>query len=660
MSGGGGGKSQTIGYRYYFGLHMGVSRGPVDALVAIRVGEKTAWSGNITASTTFNIDAPTLFGGDSGEGGIQGSAHAYFGEETQTAPAALESMTGIEQPGFRKMFTLWYDGLVTSLNPYPKAWKMRVRRVLKGWQGAVPWWVVQHGLIVMYPDDGDALAAAMTTSVPVQSPSTSGLSMQQIIQNFIDSLVAAPTNAVNPSTNYGPLDIHAMNPAAIIYECLTNSEWGRGLSPNRIDEASFAQAAEKLKQEGFGLCLKWGRKETIEGFIKAVIDHIAGVIYTDRKSGKVKLKLVRSDYVAAELPLFTPETGLLEVSENDVAHPGSMVNEMQVTYRHAITNEKRTVRTENLGAVKSMGGVRNTQTKEYIGIPTAGLALRVAQRDLRALSTSIRRYVFKLDRRGYSVNPGDAIRIADPSSAIRDTVVRVGGIEDCRKDGYMKITAVQDVFALPSQSFGGSAGNTWKPATANPCLSYHKAFELPYFMVARNTSAAEFAYLDPTSTGLGTVCDKGQPVNGAYDITVKPGAPTSDEQVNGTSGFCSGYSGKGPWAGWVFTRTSIYAPAIPNYYVTPFSALESEYLNGLPTISMDGEYRFEYATEFAAQVPPSANPGEWQFRYNVTRTEIRISDAYVGGVETVTIVILGYKATVGELQAIRTASGFPN
>lgn len=653
MSGGGGSKSQVVGYRYYFGLHMGVCRGPVDSVVAIRVGDKGAWVGNLTSSGAFNIDNPALFGGDKGEGGIQGSAYAYFGEDTQGAPAALESMTGIEQPGFRRMFTLWYDGLVTAMNPYPKAWKMRVRRVLKGWQGPVPAWVQAHGLIVMTPDD--LPPAPLTTTNP---KSSTGSSFVEIILAQLENGVSASTS--NGDVGYGPSDIHAMNPAAIIYECLTNSEWGRGLSPNRIDQSSFEAAAITLKQEGFGLCLKWARKETIANFIKSVIDHIAAVIYTDRSTGLVKIKLVRSDYVAAELPLFTPDTGLIEVTENDVANTGSLINEMQVTYRHPVTNEKRTVRTDNLGAIKSAGGVRNTQTKEYIGLPTASLALRVAQRDLRAVSTSIRRYVFKLDRRGYSVNPGDAIRIADPTHQIRDTVVRVGAIEDCRKDGYVKVTAVQDVFALPSQSFGGSAGNIWAPPRSTPCLSYHKAFELPYFMVARNTSAAEFAYLDPTSAGLGTVCDKGQPVNGAYDITVKPGAPTSDEQVNGTSGFCSGYSGKGEWAGWVFTRTSVYFPAIPNYYVTPFSALENEYLNGLPTISMDGEYRFEYATEFAAQVPPSANPGEWQFRYNVTRTEIRISDEYVGSVETVTIVILGYKATVGELQAIRTAMGYPN
>ncbi len=32
----------TVGFRYLFGIHMGLSRGPVDEIVEIKVGEKVA------------------------------------------------------------------------------------------------------------------------------------------------------------------------------------------------------------------------------------------------------------------------------------------------------------------------------------------------------------------------------------------------------------------------------------------------------------------------------------------------------------------------------------------------------------------------------------------------------------------------------------------
>ena len=33
-------KKVTIGYKYFMGLHMGICRGPIDALRQIRVGDK--------------------------------------------------------------------------------------------------------------------------------------------------------------------------------------------------------------------------------------------------------------------------------------------------------------------------------------------------------------------------------------------------------------------------------------------------------------------------------------------------------------------------------------------------------------------------------------------------------------------------------------------
>lgn len=95
MAGGGGSTTQVVGYRYKFGIHMGVCRGPVDELVEIRAGDRTAWTGNVSANTTIPIDAPNLFGGESGEGGIQGDLYVMMGGPDQVAPALLDSMLDV-------------------------------------------------------------------------------------------------------------------------------------------------------------------------------------------------------------------------------------------------------------------------------------------------------------------------------------------------------------------------------------------------------------------------------------------------------------------------------------------------------------------------------------------------------------------------------------
>ena len=83
----GGSSSYVVGYRYYAGLHLAVCHGPVDAVTRIIVGERTAWSGNVTASQSIYIDAPTLFGGDSREGGVQGEVEIRLGGPNESVSA---------------------------------------------------------------------------------------------------------------------------------------------------------------------------------------------------------------------------------------------------------------------------------------------------------------------------------------------------------------------------------------------------------------------------------------------------------------------------------------------------------------------------------------------------------------------------------------------
>ena len=214
MSKGGG---QVSGYRYYFSILMGLCRGPIDQLVAIRVGDIECWpglsdgshpsstpeylaglfnpgaagppggyyddsGGPVDTNAQFSINAPNLFGGDTAEGGIIGNVTMMMGARDQTIPSYVRGTiaggssgfnytyptgggvgvdeTGLDANGvvavdgtgkqiyaddggtgstteiasdiscFRGLATIWYDGQVCSNNPYPKTWKMRMRRAV--------------------------------------------------------------------------------------------------------------------------------------------------------------------------------------------------------------------------------------------------------------------------------------------------------------------------------------------------------------------------------------------------------------------------------------------------------------------------------------------------------------------------------------------------
>jgi hypothetical protein len=109
-------KSQTIGYKYYMGVHCGISL-PVDAVLEFKAGGRVAWQGEVTASSTIQVNAPDLFGGDEREGGLVGTLDLMFGEPTQGTNAYLEAQQGTPQPAYRGFLSAVYRGQVAALNP---------------------------------------------------------------------------------------------------------------------------------------------------------------------------------------------------------------------------------------------------------------------------------------------------------------------------------------------------------------------------------------------------------------------------------------------------------------------------------------------------------------------------------------------------------------
>ena len=79
---GGSSKKQTVGYRYYLGLHMPICHGPIDKITRIRVADRIAWEGESTGGQ-LSINEPSLFGGDDREGGISGLVDLAFGGPNQ-------------------------------------------------------------------------------------------------------------------------------------------------------------------------------------------------------------------------------------------------------------------------------------------------------------------------------------------------------------------------------------------------------------------------------------------------------------------------------------------------------------------------------------------------------------------------------------------------
>lgn len=508
------GSGQTIGYKYFMSLHMGLCRGPIDEIVQINAGDVRAWpvpdgdpngvgglmttaegpngtgvnqyeDGTYTAapgsaintirtSGDYSINAPELFGGEKKEGGISGALRAMMGSATQIVPGYIKSLMGGRVPDFRGVVTLFFDGMLCALNPYPKKWEFRVRRTLNGWDGDV--WQPSLCTIWMRGDT-----------------------------------------------------IKAMNGAHIIYECITNRDWGRGMSRDSLKDEDWLETATTLYNEGFGLCLRYNRQSELSTFIQDVVDHIGGSIYPDRATGRLSLSLLRGDYDIDSIPLFTYDTGLIALEDAETASQDDIKNEVIVKWTDPIGKEERSARVQNL-ASRQATGAPNSVTTSYAGVPTVEMALRLAQRDVKASANSLKRYKVVLDRRAWRIVPGKVFRISVPDRNIFNAVLRAGKVtEQGGTDGKITVEAVLDVFGLPSASFISNQGSEWTPPDRNAQVAtVRTAREATYAELVRTLDPANLQILAPTAGTVATIAGKPSALSQGYEIASRATGETTD------------------------------------------------------------------------------------------------------------------------------------
>lgn len=474
----GGGKKQTTGYRYYMGLHMGLCAGPVDALLTIKIGDRQAWAGNVTASGAITIDAPNLFGGEDKEGGVAGTLDVMMGEAAQTENAYLTAKQVGVQPAYRGLLgVVFRQGLVSMNNPYVKPWAFKVRRILKGWQSDSVWYSAKAVIVL---------------------PGGVG---------------------------------QAMNPAHIVYECMTNAEWGMGYGSSLIEDANFRAAADVFHAEGLGLCMLWAQQSTIEAFIQTVLDHAGANLAQDPRTGLFTMTPLRGGYDVNTLPEFD-ESNVLALESFERAASPEAVNELSVKFRDLATGTDSSVTVHNLANITAQGGVVS-QSKNYPGLPTADLAIRVALRDLRVMSTPLAKVRMRVTRDGYALLPGGLIRLNWPKLGVSGLVLRVLRVGyGSPTDARIEIEAAEDVFALGATGYAQQQPIGWADPNNDPAPTANRVVtEAPLYELNRALSAAEIGALSGDEGFLFVAAGKPTSDAQGFEIRTRPGLSGTFEQA---------------------------------------------------------------------------------------------------------------------------------
>lgn len=259
------------------------------------------------------------------------------------------------------------------------------------------------------------------------------------------------------------------NPAHIIHETMVNTEWGKGEDPSLIDTAGFLAASQTYKDEFFGLAFVWARQGSVEDFIQQILDHTQTMMFIHPRTGLWTLKPLRGDYDAATVLAgrrLDPST--CQARKRKRRAWGETVNEVVVKYTDPQTEEEATVTAHNLANIAIQGGVIS-ETRPYPGIRDEWLARFVANRDVIEAGHPLYTAEIEASRAFWDVVPGDVLAHSWPEDGIEDMIVRVLKVDyGTPTDRTVKISVVEDVFALEKSSYGATQTSEWQSIRALP------------------------------------------------------------------------------------------------------------------------------------------------------------------------------------------------
>lgn len=596
--------------KYFLSQHFGACA-QADAVLAITIKEKLAWSGRVSTQSEIVIDRPDLFGSSEKEGGVEGVVHYLPGGPDQLLSNLLAQKlgrpSGASCPGFRGLASLFFTGpkgtanagysgwgdqtrgkrgfYWTANNPYlPGVWAT-FERAPKGLdpdlalipRGApttvtydaefdyqfvagvvdtsdpdsivppasgfddtarAPFGRDRESLSPLYPVETEwlhqtslwlrksfiAASNSITLSGHVENGAAFFIDDVLVYDVNLDNSQSASASGIpysttlsvtpgahtlkvlcldepenfgdNDSTYFylemvgvtaGPFDA---NPAHMIFECLTNTDWGMGSASTAIDVASFESAGVALYGEGFGLSMLWTRQTEIETFIREILDHINGVVFADPATGLLTLKLIRADYDPETLPEINPSNATLSNFGRKLW--GEIVNEVVVTWTNPENEQDETAPpAQDLASIVIQGIV--SDGRNYYGVRSAALAQRLAQRDLRAAGAPLASCEVEIDRRLWRARPASVFRVTWPEHGLNGVVMRVADGVDYGKPGdpTIKMPLIEDVYGLDVGDYIEPPGSIWEDPSSDPePLEETLVLTLPYFLAVRTTVAA--------------------------------------------------------------------------------------------------------------------------------------------------------------------------
>lgn len=435
----------TTGFQYFFGFQMALCRGEWEGIRRIWIGESQVHSSPGFTQSGITINEPNLFGGNkNGTGGVQGALDSLPGTETQIANGYLANLLG------------------TTIVP---AYRGTSYVVWRGPSGTTA------GSAFTFGNIGNSTQIRPWSFEVGRFPNTLGIAGGRERVNTLDA-----------------------NPVAVIYELLTNDEWGFAFDPATIDTTEFLTAADTIFFEDNGFSFLMDNPLEALAFLQELERQIDGLVFFDRTLGKWTINLTRGGYDIDLVPQIDSTVGTGNVEQVTDFTRGTWdetVNQVRVKFSDRKRDYESTfVMSPDLGNHRIQGGEVVSVQLNFPGVKDGDLAAEISARELKALSVPLAKAGVVVDRSLHALKPGEPVAYTDPVLGLVKFPMRVMGMDfGDLENNRIHLTLVQDVFEKATQIVAPPFDPLWVPPTQDVTAfpaDQQIAFESPNALVVRD------------------------------------------------------------------------------------------------------------------------------------------------------------------------------
>lgn len=232
------------------------------------------------------------------------------------------------------------------------------------------------------------------------------------------------------------------NPANVIWDILT-SRTKLAIPTSRLDRPSFVSVGYTLWTESHGYSRTFENGETGEEMLGEILEQIHGLLYVDRATGKIKIRLIRNDYDPNTIPVINKTN--CDSFELDSTGGDDLPNKIRVTFRNRAKDyETDSVLAQDLANVYASGKVRE-EVIDYPGVCTPEQAQKLADRDLADLTRPVMTATAIVSRAFHRLVPGDPLKVVWQNPDLAGIVFRVIGIDyGTPENAAIRLDLIQD------------------------------------------------------------------------------------------------------------------------------------------------------------------------------------------------------------------------